>query len=133
MTSELMELRKKLEKAWSRRTAHPDSKRRWSRSQPSIGQCYVTALIVQDLFGGELIRSKLQVLGQVENGKTAGDILAISHVWNRLSDGTEVDLTADQFEGGIVPYPVTKGIKTHVGAKRSNPRYKLLKRRLESA
>jgi hypothetical protein len=51
----------------------------WRR--PSFGQCAVTAMLVQDIFGGELMR-----------GINEGD----SHYWN-LIDGREVDLTRDQF------------------------------------
>ena len=47
-----------------------------------MGQCAVTALVVQDFLGGELIRAF--VCGE-------------SHYWNRLPDGSELDLTADQF------------------------------------
>lgn len=56
---------------------------RWSPENPSLGQCAVTALIVQDLFGGELRRALI----------TGG-----SHYWNRLPSGEEVDLTFEQFE-----------------------------------
>lgn len=67
--------------AWSKdSSASPD---RWLPSRPSLGQCAVTALIVQERFGGELVR--------VVN---AGD----SHYFNRLPDGSEVDLTRDQFD-----------------------------------
>lgn len=54
----------------------------WGPDRPSVGQCAVTALAVQDRCGGELVR--------VEN---AGD----SHYFNRLDDGTVIDLTRDQF------------------------------------
>jgi hypothetical protein len=54
----------------------------WSRDRPSKGQCAVTALVVQDHLGGELLRA------------TVGPV---SHYWNRLPDGTIVDLTRDQF------------------------------------
>lgn len=52
----------------------------------SKGQCYVTALIVQDFFGGDLLRFKEYPLER-------------SHYWNLLPDGCEVDLTSDQFGG----------------------------------
>ncbi|MEW2384874.1 hypothetical protein AB0873_22680 [Micromonospora sp. NPDC047707] len=45
-------------------------------------------MIIQDLLGGELI------LGEV----LAGDAKVGYHYWNRLADGREVDLTADQFQ-----------------------------------
>jgi Domain of unknown function (DUF4338) len=53
-----------------------------AESNPAWGQCAVTALIVQDAFGGELLRS------------TIG---GIAHYWNRLDDGSEIDLTRIQF------------------------------------
>jgi hypothetical protein len=59
----------------------------WHAGNAARGQCGVTALIIQDLLGGELI------LGEV----FAGDAKVGYHYWNRLADGREVDLTADQF------------------------------------
>jgi hypothetical protein len=47
----------------------------------------VTALIIQDLLGGEL------VLGEVFTEDTKVGY----HYWNRLPGGRDVDLTADQF------------------------------------
>jgi hypothetical protein len=76
----LAALRERLERAWSRSTsAEPTI---WTSSNPAWGQCAITALVVQDHFGGELLR------GQMREG---------SHYWNRLPDGTDVDLTLQQF------------------------------------
>jgi hypothetical protein len=55
----------------------------WSADNPAVGQCAVTALVVQDLFGGELRRG-------IADSET--------HYWNLLPDGRELDLTASQFE-----------------------------------
>jgi hypothetical protein len=75
----LVRLRAALERAWSAETsANPD----WSASLPSAGQCAVTSLVLQDMFGGTLLRA--EIAGQ-------------SHYWNRLPDGTDLDLTKDQF------------------------------------
>lgn len=69
-------------RAWSRRTSfQPDQ---WSADNPAFGQCAVTALAVQDLLGGDILRAE-----------TGG----VSHFWNRLPDGTEIDLTEEQFQG----------------------------------
>jgi hypothetical protein len=51
---------------------------------PSRGQCLVTAMVVQDEYGGRLIKGYCGV--QV-------------HYWNELPDGTIVDLTRQQFGG----------------------------------
>jgi len=77
----LAALRARLENAWSRSTSAEPTV--WTPSNPAWGQCAITALIVQEEFGGELLR------GQMREG---------SHYWNRLPDGTEVDLTLQQFE-----------------------------------
>ena len=69
-----------LARAWCQETSADPSG--WSAENPSWGQCAVTALLVQDLLGGELLRSEVR---------------GISHYWNRLPTGEEVDLTCQQF------------------------------------
>lgn len=80
----LDELARRLENSWTRETSADPV--RWSAENSSFGQCAVTALIVQDHFGGELLRARV-------NG--------VSHYWNRLPFGLEVDLTRKQF--GVDP------------------------------
>lgn len=75
----LTDLELVLQRAWSADTSASPT---WSAECPSAGQCAVTALLLQDYFGGELLR---------------GVVCGESHYWNRLPDGTEVDLTAQQF------------------------------------
>jgi hypothetical protein len=65
---------------WSARTSSIDD---WSPAVASRGQCAVTALLIQELFGGELLRAV---------------VADESHYWNRLPDQTELDLTRDQFD-----------------------------------
>ncbi len=65
--------------AWGGDTSADES---WTPESPELGQCAVTALIVQDLFGGELLRT-------VANG--------ISHYYNSIG-GEIVDLTRAQFD-----------------------------------
>lgn len=50
---------------------------------PAKGHCAVTALVIQDLFGGDIIRAVIPGLG--------------SHYWNRIAGMGEVDLTREQF------------------------------------
>jgi hypothetical protein len=88
----------------------------WSPSLPSLGQCAVTALIVQDLYGGQLLRARL---GEV------------THYWNALPDGTEVDLTRDQFDD-FVPADTTTASREYVlSFPVTRRRYELLKARLK--
>jgi hypothetical protein len=65
---------------WNRRTSYDPTG--WSTTNPAWGQCAVTALVVQDLFGGVVLR---------------GFVNGIEHYWNRLPNESEVDLTRAQF------------------------------------
>jgi hypothetical protein len=49
----------KLIKAWSKETAHPAYQNKWSLDNPSAGQCLVTALLIQELKGGEIASCKV--------------------------------------------------------------------------
>lgn len=69
-----------LQECWSRETSYDPEK--WTSENPTHGQCAITALVVQDLLGGDLLRAKV-------NGA--------EHYWNRLPDSSELDLTRDQF------------------------------------
>jgi hypothetical protein len=69
-----------LQECWSRETAYEPEK--WTPENPTHGQCAITALVIQDLLGGDLLRAKV-------NGA--------EHYWNRLPDSSELDLTRDQF------------------------------------
>jgi hypothetical protein len=69
-----------LGKAWSRETS--SEPKAWSSANSAIGQCAVTALVVQDFLGGHLLRGKVG---------------SVSHYWNLLPSGQQVDLTIGQF------------------------------------
>jgi len=89
-------LEKALLKSWSKETSYyPDE---WSELNPSFGQCAVTALIVNDYFGGDIVWSE----ASLPNGQK------ISHFFN-IINGKEVDLTRYQFpEGTVIPKGVEK-------------------------
>lgn len=80
MARRLDELARAVEGCWTRETSADPL--HWSSENSAYGQCAVSALVVQDHFGGELLRARV-------NG--------ISHYWNRLPTGLEVDLTRKQF------------------------------------
>lgn len=65
----------------------------WTADNPACGQCGVTSLIVQDHAGGDLVMATVLHA----DGRRQG-----VHYWNRLPDGSEVDLTREQFVGGEV-------------------------------
>ena len=81
------ELRGHFLAAWGADTCYPDMSEEWTPESPSRDQCGMTALVVQDILGGDLIIVEVHV-----EGAQIGH-----HYWNRLPDGSEVDLTADQF------------------------------------
>jgi hypothetical protein len=62
--------------AWSAETATT-----WSSANPARGQCSVTALVVQDLLGGSILKTK------------------IGHDWHFYNslDSQRIDLTESQF------------------------------------
>jgi hypothetical protein len=55
--------------------------------QPSRGQCGTTALVIQNLLGGDLMVADVEYEGRVEG----------VHYWNVTPGGAELDLTRDQF------------------------------------
>jgi hypothetical protein len=74
------EVQRALRKAWSLSTSS-----QWTPNNPAAGQCNVTALLVHELFGGELLKTPLP----------AGD-----HFYNRI-EGRRYDFTASQFDQPI--------------------------------
>jgi len=116
MTDELLEtmklLRKLLEKSWSKQTIW--HKAEFKPELPSAGQCYVTSILLYDIFGGELISADILFEGKYE-----------SHYWIKLPNGREFDLTSDQFNGdGINPMPKDKIFGRWIFSKKINKRCK---------
>ena len=72
-------------KGWCKETAHPAYQKNWTADNPSAGQCAVTALVVQDLYGGEIYSCKV--------GRN-------SHFVNIIDDKI-VDMTSAQFGENI--------------------------------
>jgi hypothetical protein len=88
--------------SWGADTCDPVDRADWHAGNPARGQCGVTALVLNDLFGGELVLGEVHVAGE----RTG------MHYWNRFGAGIEVDLTRDQFRqeesvvgGQVVPRP----------------------------
>lgn len=85
---EIVELKQLLSSSWKKETCSPGLRSEWSEESPSLGQCTITALIVNDFFGGKIMRCIA----------SSG-----SHYYN-LIDNEIVDLTVDQFQGEIPDY-----------------------------
>lgn len=90
----IKELERLLRKAWSRETCYPKVQNEWSPENPSRGQCKVTALIVQDYFGGDIWYSE-----------------TLNHFWNVLPDGAVLDLTKEQFGE---EYDISDGVNSGI-------------------
>jgi hypothetical protein len=105
--------------AWCAETAHPAYKEKWSPDNPSAGQCAVTALIIQEMYGGDIYACKV--------GRS-------SHFVNIINDKI-IDMTADQFGGADNIMYVAgsfkfKSRKSLLHNKDVRFRYELLKSRL---
>ncbi|MFZ0249558.1 MAG: hypothetical protein WAL61_06400 [Acidimicrobiales bacterium] len=81
--------------SWSIETCDPTDVPHWSSDEPSRGQCAVTALVVHDLLGGELLEAEVDHADGSHQG---------FHYWNRFA-GVDVDLTRRQFADGEVVLP----------------------------
>jgi len=113
-------LERAMRESWNKDTCYPPWANKWTFENPARGQCAVTALIVQDYFGGELLYCR-----------------RYNHYWNKLPNQKEVDFTRCQFPVGTVL--CIDGIETrdHVLNSESairaltSQRYQLLKNRVE--
>jgi hypothetical protein len=70
-------VRQLLLKCWS-----TQSSTKWTKENPAKGQCAVTALVIQDHFGGEIYKTRID---------------GIWHFYNRIG-GFRYDFTAEQFD-----------------------------------
>lgn len=86
--STLNDLYNILRRAWCMETAYPSCQDEWVETDPSYGQCAITAMIVNDLFGGSIHRIR------VEGGGT--------HYFNKIN-GHYIDLTIEQFDLYNIP------------------------------
>jgi len=88
----LTDLEQALRSSWAADTCSPDDLERsgWQPDNPAWGHCDITALIINDIFGGDLVVAQVHHLGEQQG----------FHWWNRLPSGVELDLTREQFRLG---------------------------------
>jgi hypothetical protein len=90
----------------------------WSPATPAIGQCAITALIIQDELGGDLLRCPAP---------------GSSHYWNLLPDTREIDLTREQFADGLDVVDVQVRDRGYVlSFPATDRRYNVLRQRVRS-
>ncbi|GAA0941330.1 YunG family protein [Actinocorallia libanotica] len=89
----LLEIDQALRTSWAADTCSPDDAERapWTTENPAWGHCDITALVVHDLLGGELMVGDVYSAGGLPQGY---------HWWNRLGSGVELDMTREQFREG---------------------------------
>jgi hypothetical protein len=105
-------LKKALETSWDIDTCYDPMKKDYSKNKKSYGQCYPTALIVNDFFGGKILEYEFPE--------------GWGHYSNFIDD-KELDLTKDQFDSDQkFPKPKIKDRKD----LKDDERYKILKKRV---
>jgi hypothetical protein len=114
----LTQLEAAIRAAWSAETSdRPDS---WTPANPAYQQCDVTARVVRDYLGGEIL-----VAGVVLDG-----LRVDRHAWNRLASGLVLDLTREQFrDGERLEEPAINDV---VRIDRNPERYELLASRVRA-
>lgn len=102
-----------LRQAWS-----PETAPQWSPENPARGQCDVTSLVIQERFGGEILKT---------------DVDGVPHFYNRIG-GIRRDFTASQFS--ILP-TYRDELSSREAVLASHPRtrqqYEILLRRFDEA
>jgi hypothetical protein len=107
--------------SWSIETCDPADRDNWMSSNPSRGQCGTTALVLNDLFGGELMLAEVRY----PDGSRQG-----VHYWNVLPDGSEVDLTSQQFNDDETVQAGRRLSRPDGEPKRCAEEYYLLRKRV---
>ncbi|MFE0042650.1 YunG family protein [Streptomyces albireticuli] len=117
----LLDLDRALRASWAADTCSPDDLARagWEPGNPAWGHCDITALIVHDIFGGDLVVGEVRLDGNQQG----------FHWWNRLPSGVELDLTREQFQCGQT-ITADRVVERPPGPLRRWDEYLLLRRRV---
>ena len=109
----------KLKNAWCKESCSPSLRENWPNGNIAKGQCFVTAVAVQETFGGEVFELYI----------TEKEI----HYYNVI-DGEIVDLSSEQFGESITAEFYRAGIPSNVALRMSDPiksnRYAVLLNRM---
>lgn len=123
---EIKDIVEALEASWGPDTAFDESG--WTAKNSARGQCVISSLVVQDYFGGELLKYSVE-----------GENLRETHYFNQLPDGTVIDTTKKQYTHrvSLTRKPVSFEGFASIREKRLSDddtrlRYELLKSRVSS-
>lgn len=108
-----------LSDAWCADTCAPRMRKEWCNKNKTLGQCSVTAFLIQDIFGGTVYGIPL------DDGNV--------HCFNVICGGI-YDLTSEQFGDTQLDYGncVEQFRSIHFAKTEKKKRYELLKSRLEN-
>ncbi len=110
----------KLKKAWCKESCSPSLHENWPNGNIAKGQCFVTAVAVQETFGGEVFELHI----------TEKEI----HYYNIIGDEI-VDLSSEQFGDTITAEFYRRGVPSDVALRMSDPikrnRYAVLRNRMK--
>lgn len=98
----------------------------WSEENSTWGHCAVVSLLVQEQFGGTLLRQSLENIAGLEYLR--------SHYSNKLPDDLEVDFTLEQFQDRLPKdLPKEERLRERVlSYPDTQKRYELLKSRFQA-
>ena len=108
------ELYDALKELWCEETCAPRLRSEWTKDNPTLGQCSITAFLAQDIFGGEVYGIK----------RPDGNF----HCYNVVGDCV-FDLTSEQFRDEKLSYegnPIQKR-EDHFAKEEKRLRYELLR------
>ena len=99
---------------WCAETCAPRMRVRWSKDNPTVGQCSITAFLVQDLYGGKVM------------GVPLGD--GNYHCFNVVGDCV-FDLTSEQFGDRVLDYEhvTEQSREVHFAKEEKRQRYEFLR------
>jgi hypothetical protein len=122
MIFSLAEIDRALRASWAADTCAADDAAcaPWNADDPVWGHCDVTALVVNDVLGGDLMVGEVHVEGERHG----------YHWRNRLATGVEIDLTRDQFRYGQVVTPGRVVKRPADPPRYRNEEYLLFRRRV---
>ena len=106
-----------LSKVWSAETCAPRMRENWTPENKTLGQCSITAFLLQDIYGGH-------VYGILRSGGNY-------HCFNEV-DGCVFDLTSEQFGDEVLNYDncPEQERSVHFAKEEKRLRYELLRKRL---
>lgn len=109
-----------LSACWCRETCAPRMRKDWTPENPTLGQCSITAFLIQDLYGGKVY------------GVPLGD--GNFHCFNEVA-GCVFDLTSEQFGDTRLDYAncPEQNRAAHFAKAEKKERYELLKEKLLAA